>query len=45
MSGLQNAMVTSGTLRTKNLIWRHKNRKYASRLLSFVAQVLTPIMP
>ena len=30
-------MLIGGIPRSKNLIWRRKNRKYASRLLSLVA--------
>jgi len=45
MAQLQNAasMLIGSTPRTKNLMWRHKNRKYASRLLSFVAHIISRV--
>jgi len=43
MFGLQNAMLIGRTPRPKNPILRHKNRKYASRLLSFVAHIISRV--
>jgi len=43
MDGLQNAVLIGGTPPTKNRIWPRKKRKYASRLLSFVAHIISRI--
>jgi len=41
--GLQNAVLIGGIPPTKNRIWRCKYRKYASRLLSFVAHIVSRV--
>ena len=44
MSGPQHAMLIGGTPRSKNPIWRRKDRKYASRLWSFVAHIISRVL-
>ena len=44
MFGRQKAMLIDSTPPSKNPIQRHKNRKYPSRLLSFVAHIIPRVL-
>ena len=44
MFGLQDVMLIGGTPRSKNPIWRRKNRKYPGRSLSFLAHIISRVL-